>query len=92
MSSTEGRALATGLVTKVADVPQVDLAKSMVSYKSREQKQLECLERIETLLINLVTHVLSVDEPVHTPGPSAYLKGPKDPEYIADQKKKDKRR
>jgi hypothetical protein len=55
MSNTVGRIV---LSHPVADVPQVDLAKSMASYKSREQKQLECLERIEQLLIKLADHVL----------------------------------
>jgi hypothetical protein len=74
---------------KVADVPQVDLAKSMASYKSREQKQLECLERIEELMLLLVNMLGEKEAPITTePGPSAYLKGPKDPEYIADQKKR----
>jgi hypothetical protein len=51
------------LPPKVADVPQVNLAKSMISYKSREQRQLECLERIEGLLQHLV-NLMDAKEPV----------------------------
>jgi hypothetical protein len=48
----------------VADVPQVDLAKSMVNYKSREQKQLEVLERIEALLIGFAEYLMQSTEPL----------------------------